>query len=206
MRSSASDTASAVNQDFDKYAATAMLTTMTHLTRRLLLLSPTLLIGLLTETGSAGALAVGKAAPTLTAQLIDGSRYSLADQRDHVVIINFWATWCEPCTAELAAFKAYAASHPDAPLRILAVSVDDPERRGQVQKIAQTLGFPVAMYDDIKAPGYGRIWRLPMSFVVDRAGVLRVDGGVGEQKPYDAPLLERGVTPLWSEPASVQKE
>ncbi|HVT36671.1 MAG TPA: TlpA disulfide reductase family protein [Nevskiaceae bacterium] len=139
---------------------------------------------------------VGSTAPPFSAQLLDGTRFSLPAGHDRVVLINFWATWCEPCQAELAAFAAYMRAHPQAPLTIIAVSMDDPERRAQVAQVAAKLPFAVAIADNVKAERYGRIWRLPMSFVVDRAGVLRVDGGRGEQVPFDLPTLERTITPL----------
>lgn len=152
--------------------------------------------------GSAPAAAIeaGKPAPLLQAQLLDGDSYDLAAHRGEVVVLNFWATWCVPCRAELPAFSDYFRQHRDEGLSVLAVSMDDPEDMAKVRHVAATLPFPVAMYGAAQAGDYGRIWRLPITFVIDRRGVLRVDGGRGELTTFDPALLDRTVGPLLREP------
>ena len=144
----------------------------------------------------ANALDPGRAAPDFSARLLDGSTYKLADHRGQVVLLHFWATWCDSCQAELDALRAYVRAHGSAPLSVVIVSMDDPEQHARVAQMAKTLPFPVALSSDTHADDYGRIWRLPMNFVIDRKGVLRVDGGQGEPKPFDLPALEKTLTPL----------
>ena len=59
----------------------------------------------------------------------------------------------------------------------------------------RSFAFPAAMANEAKYSGYGRIWRLPLTFVIDRGGMLRQDGWYGSPS-IDAALLEKTVTPL----------
>ncbi|NGY05385.1 peroxiredoxin family protein [Solimonas terrae] len=153
---------------------------------------------LLASPGWAASLA-GKPAPPLTATTLDGLKYSLQQHRGEVVIVNFWATWCGPCRVELPAFEAFYQAHHDDGLSVLAISVDDADQTARVRALAQDFDFPVALGADVQAGGYGRIWRLPITFVIDRAGVLRIDGGVGARVTWDLSSLEKQVGPLLRE-------
>src|SRR5690348_6192402 len=66
---------------------------------------------------------LNRPAPQFELKTLDGATLSLNDQRGRPVILNFWATWCEPCKEEMPALQAAAARHPE--LRVLAI--DDPE-------------------------------------------------------------------------------
>ena len=147
-------------------------------------------------SGSAFAIKADKPAPPLQAKQLDGAAYILAAHKGEVVILNFWATWCVPRRAELPAFSEFYRKHQAEGLSVLAVSMDDPEDLAKVRKVAGDLPFPAAMYGDAQAEGYGRIWRLPITFIIGRDGVLRYDGGVGERGSFDLPGLERTVGPL----------
>lgn len=140
-------------------------------------------------------LEVGKLAPPLTAKTIDGQNFSLADAAGKVVIINFWASWCDPCRKEMPAMETYYNKHKDQGLRILAISMDDPEDEAKVREIMESYSYPAAFQGDADFRGYGRIWRMPMTFIIDRHGILRRDGGVGPPS-IDLELLEKVVTPL----------
>jgi peroxiredoxin len=139
---------------------------------------------------------LGRPAPALEARLLDGSHFSLAQHRGEVLLINFWATWCAPCRQELPAFETYYRAHREQGFTVLAVSMDDPEDAEKMRAVARNYSFPGAAYADVHAEGYGRIWRLPISFVIDREGVLRADGGAGARKTYDVPALAELLDPL----------
>lgn len=144
---------------------------------------------------SAYAIEEGKAAPAFTAKLINAAPFSLAAAKDEVVIINFWATWCPSCRQEMPAFESYYKQHKSQGLRIVAVSLDEAAAEAGVREVMQAYSFDAAFDGDTQHKGYGRIWRLPMTFVIDRKGVLRKDGGVGTIA-VDLPWLEKFVTPL----------
>jgi peroxiredoxin len=152
--------------------------------------------GVLAPTAQANDLKVGGQAPEATLVTLDGQRISTAQLRGDVVILAFWATWCEPCHEELPLLSDYAARHAGAGLRVLGFSLDTAETLPEVQKVARTLSFPVGFLERSSAPGYGRIWRLPVNFTIDRLGRLVVDGWKEKKPVWTAERLEQIVTPL----------
>ncbi|MES2013807.1 MAG: TlpA disulfide reductase family protein [Pseudomonadota bacterium] len=138
----------------------------------------------------------GKPAPAFTATLLNGQPFSLASAKGEVVIINFWATWCPPCRQEMPAIESYYAQHKHQGLRVIAVSLDEDSDDAKVREVMQNYHFDAALERESQHKGYGRIWRLPITFVIDRKGVLRKDGGAGSATVVDLPLLEKMVTPL----------
>jgi thiol-disulfide isomerase/thioredoxin len=143
----------------------------------------------------AGAVSEGKPAPPIEAKLLDGRSFTSAEAAGSVLIVNFWATWCVPCRQEMPALEAYYRQHRDEGLKILAISVDDPKDESKVREVMKAFAFPGALGRDANVKGYGRIWRVPLTFVIDRQGVLRKDGWYGDPG-IDGPLLEKTVTPL----------
>jgi len=144
----------------------------------------------------AASLAVGEPAPEVEAKLLDGTtQLRVSANRGKVTIINFWATWCVPCREEMPAIDAYYKKHKANGLEVLAISMDDAGDAAEVRRLAQQYSFPIALKSDAKFRGLGRIWRIPMTFVIDKHGILRKNGLVGDPK-VDLPLLESLVTPL----------
>src|SRR6266404_3683481 len=142
-------------------------------------------------TPSCYAIDEGKPAPALAAKTIDGQPFMLAAERGHVVIVNFWATWCSPCREEMPALDAYYRQHKDHGLRVLAISMDDPRDDKAVREVMHAFSYPAAFEREADHRGYGRIWRMPMTFVIDRQGILRKDGGTGVPLLLDAATLEK---------------
>jgi peroxiredoxin len=139
---------------------------------------------------------VGQRAPAATLVTLDGQKLSTSDLLGQVVILTFWATWCVPCREELPLLSKYASEHAAQGLKVLAFSLDTPEDLESVRKVAQTLSFPVGLLANSSAPGYGRIWRIPVNFTIDRDGKL-VDDGWHDRKPvWTQERLDRIVTPL----------
>ena len=134
-------------------------------------------------------------APALEAKLLDGKPFTLAAASGKVVIVNFWATWCEPCRVEMPALEAYYQKHRAEGLEILALSMDQPSDEVKMREVMRAFTFSAGMGRDAKFQGYGRISRLPLTFVIDRNGVLKKDGWYGSTG-IDLPLLEKTVTPL----------
>lgn len=153
-------------------------------------------IALRAGRAEANDLHVGAPAPPATLVTLDGQRISTTELIGRVVILTFWATWCEPCREELPLLSWYADQHAGAGLRVLGFTLDPPEKLPAVTKIAQTLSFPVGLLANSSAPGYGRIWRLPVNFTIDRAGLLVADGWKEKQPTWTAERLEEVVTPL----------
>lgn len=149
--------------------------------------------------GLAFAATEGQPAPAMRAKLLDGTALSLADDAGKVVVVNMWATWCAPCREEMPALDAYYRAHRDEGLVLIALSMDDPGDEAKVRAMTKAYSFPVGLARDADLKGYGRIWRLPLTFVVDRNGILRKDQWYGDPG-LDAQLLEQTVTPLLRAP------
>ncbi len=141
----------------------------------------------------------GKPAPPIRVQLADGSSFNLADNAGKVVVVNMWATWCAACLQEMPALDAYYRQHRDQGLVVIALSMDDPKDSAKVREATKRYLFAVGLAHDADMDGYGRIWRLPTTFVVDRHGVLRADQWYREHG-LDAEALERTVDPLLRAP------
>lgn len=152
--------------------------------------------GVLARAARANDLKVGDRAPEATLVTLDGQRISTTQLRGDVVILAFWATWCAPCHEELPLLSTYAKRHAQAGLRVLGFSLDGVDQLPEVQKLASTLSFPVGFLERSSADGYGRIWRLPVNFTIDRLGRLVVDGWKEKKPVWTAERLEQIVTPL----------
>jgi peroxiredoxin len=150
----------------------------------------------LVPAATAGALRVGAPAPEATLVTLEGQRISSTDLLGRVVILTFWATWCAPCREELPLLSDYLAQHQDAGLQILAFGLDTRERLADVRQVAQSVRFPVGLMSDSSAPGYGRIWRLPVSFTIDAQGRLAEDGWKEKHPVWTRERLDEVVTPL----------
>jgi len=172
-------------------------------TRRALLrgaaaLSVTGLGALFAPTASANLLRVGAPAPAATLVTLDGQRIATSDLLGRVVILTFWATWCGPCREELPLLSAYATQHAAEGLTVLAFTLDSPDELRKVQPVAQSLSFPVGFLANSSLPGYGRIWRIPVNFTINREGHLIDDGWKDKDAVWTSERLERIVTPLLS--------
>ena len=123
---------------------------------------------------AAGWNAGGTSAPAVTVPMLDGRALSLENLRGQVVLVNFWATWCPPCRAEMPGFqKVYAAKHA-AGFTVVGISMDDLSPRdiaGFLRDHAIT--YPVAMATRQAVAAFGGVNSFPTSFLIDRQGRLR---------------------------------
>ncbi|WP_266158257.1 TlpA disulfide reductase family protein, partial [Dyella silvatica] len=98
-------------------------------------------------------LVVGQMAPPISLHTLDNKLIDLRDLRGKVVIVTFWATWCEPCQEELPLLSRYARAHAEQGLVVLGFSLDTPDQLEQVRAVAKTLSFPVGLLGDPHVPG-----------------------------------------------------
>lgn len=148
------------------------------------------------SSARANDLRVGAAAPPATLMTLDGVKIATTDLLGRVVILTFWATWCAPCREELPLLSGYLTQHAEAGLSVLGFGLNTPDELREVRQVAQSLRFPVGLMANSSAPGYGRIWRLPVNFTIDRAGRLVNDGWKQKQPAWTQARLEQVVTPL----------
>ena len=137
----------------------------------------------------------GFLAPDFTLTTLTGETISLSDLRGRPVFINFWATWCPPCRAEMpdiqAAYERYAGQG----LVILGVNMAEPP--GPVAAFVQEFGltFPIPMDRDGRVATMYRIRAIPTSFFVDREGVIR-SMFIG---PMNGPIIEERLGQIMGE-------
>jgi cytochrome c biogenesis protein CcmG, thiol:disulfide interchange protein DsbE len=144
----------------------------------------------------ANSLKIGAPAPPLVLHTLDGRDIATRDLMGQVVIVTFWATWCEPCREELPLLSAYARRHAAQGLQVLGFSLDGPDDLAKVKGVAATLSFPVGLLPNPWAGRYGRIWHIPVSFVIDRTGRLVDNGWDDDQPVWTKARLEQVVDPL----------
>lgn len=146
--------------------------------------------------GSAADNLLNQKAPGFTLTGLDGHTLRLAAFRDKVVLLNFWATWCAPCQLEMPVFAAWQRQHAQQGFQVIGVSMDDdaaPARR-VVERLK--LDYPVAMGDERLAAHYGGVLGLPLTFLIDRNGVVRARF----QGETDVRVIESRVNALLAEP------
>jgi len=147
-------------------------------------------------SGSAFAeLQIGQLAPNIEGTLSDGKPFSLNTNKGKVVLVNFWASWCEPCREEMPIIESYLKKNKAKGFEVLAISMDKPSDLEQAKKILQNYTFLSADKKQMDYSGYGRIWRIPSTFIIDKQGILRKNGLTGEPQ-VDMKILEETVTPL----------
>lgn len=152
--------------------------------------------GLLATPARANDLKLGQPAPPLVLRTLDGRSIATRDLRGQVVIATFWATWCAPCKEELPVLSDYARQRAGQGLQVLGFSLDGADALPKVRTVAATLSFPVGLVESPWMGGYGRIWRLPVSFVIDREGRLVHNGWDDEDPVWTLARLEGVVDPL----------
>jgi peroxiredoxin len=117
----------------------------------------------------------GKTAPDFTLQTLDGKPVRLADFRGKAVLLNFWATWCEPCKLEMPWFTELQKQYGSQGLQILGVAMDD-ANPADIARFARQMqvDYPILVgkesQRDTLANSYGGVQFLPESFYIDRDG------------------------------------
>lgn len=114
-------------------------------------------------------------APDFTLSALDGTMVSLSDYRGKVVLIDFWATFCDPCLQEMPKIVKLYEDKKAQGLEVLAVSIDGPETIASVSAAVsdQNMTFPVLLDEESDAlPRYTPKGRLPFTAVIGRQGAL----------------------------------
>ncbi len=113
----------------------------------------------------------GHRTPELSLPTLGGGVASLAEHRDKLVLVNFWATWCQPCTAEMPTLEALWREYRGR-LVVLGVAVDRGAPRLLLDPYVSRLGltFPILLDGDQRASSAWRVTSLPATFLVRPGG------------------------------------
>ncbi len=115
-----------------------------------------------------------RAQPKFTVTTLDGRPMSDSTLRGHVVLVNFWATWCLPCRAEMPLLQAMAYRHDSAGLVVLGLSVDRTGPESVRQFLTErSITYPVAMVERDVETAFGGMQGYPTSVLLDRTGRVR---------------------------------
>ncbi|HSJ59188.1 MAG TPA: TlpA disulfide reductase family protein [Anaerolineae bacterium] len=140
-----------------------------------LLLTLTLLLAACADAGpdSARGIDEGDRATDFALTTLDGDQVSLDDYLGSAVLLNFWATWCAPCEAEVPDLEAAYRAHQADGLVILGVSVQ--EKPESVRPFVENydVTYPILLDTDGKVMNTYRPLGLPTTIVIDREGIIR---------------------------------
>lgn len=131
---------------------------------------------------------VGSAAPSFRLPAVQpaGAQRALADYAGHPVLINFWATWCQPCREEMPSFERLYRADSARGLRIVAVSIDDRSAEGTIRDFITSSGVTFDVLHDARSAVMGRyqVRGVPQTVLVGADGRI-----VGTQfvRDWDSP-------------------
>ena len=113
----------------------------------------------------------GQTAPDFTLTALDGRTIHLSDFRGKAVLLNFWATWCEPCKVEMPWFVELQKEYGADGLQVVGVAMDDASQE-DIAKFATSLGvnYPIVVGKEGVGSAYGGVQFLPETFYIGRDG------------------------------------
>jgi thiol-disulfide isomerase/thioredoxin len=161
------------------------------------MLKPVALAAAFLVCAPAQAANVGKPAPQFTVTTFAKQKVTLDELRGKVVVLNYWATWCGPCKAEMPMMDSFHRRYKDKGFEIFAVTTEGSVPQFRLKKLDSQLSFPLA--SKIKGKGYGTIGdAVPTSYMIDRKGMLRY----AKAGAFSEDEFRKLILPLLAEPAS----
>ncbi|OFW41039.1 MAG: hypothetical protein A3J29_13620 [Acidobacteria bacterium RIFCSPLOWO2_12_FULL_67_14b] len=149
------------------------------------------------DTGEASAETAACMANPKTANMdftmkdLDGKDVSLSSYKGKVVLLNFWATWCGPCKAEIPGFVEIQEKYKDK-LVIVGFSVDDTAEKAREYANQYKMNYPILLgegREDVQ-DAYGPIWGIPASFIISKDGkVCRKHLGIAPKAVFEKEVV-----------------
>lgn len=140
----------------------------------------------------------GDPTPALRLNDLDGKTHDLAAYRGKAVLINFWATWCEPCREELPSMNRLKRALNGKPFEVLAVDVGEEAAQIREFLVKVPVEFPVLLDGNSDAVGDWKIRGLPTTFILDPEGRIRYYY-IG-QLDWASPTVIRAIDGLLAKP------
>lgn len=131
---------------------------------------------------------------------LDGEVHSLANWKGRVIMLNFWATWCAPCEAEISDFISFQKEYQAAGLQIVGVGMDEERKLRNVQRTLE-INYPILVADPVRNSKLMSRWGnssgiVPYTVVIDRDGRIKfIHSGPLHRDTFDEnilPLLDKG--------------
>ncbi len=117
----------------------------------------------------------GKPAPPFTLMTLDGKKVSLSDFKGRPVLVNLWGTWCGPCKEEMPWLQEFRQQYTAQGFEVLGITTDSNDvTKDKIAKTVKQVGvtYPILMTDEQIDNTYNKVGALPVSFYVDRKGVV----------------------------------
>ncbi len=146
------------------------------------------------DSPAEGAACMANAKPAnfdFTIKDVDGNQVSLASYKGKVVLLNFWATWCGPCKAEIPGFVRLQEKYRDQ-LVIVGFSVDDTAEKAKAYAAEYKMNYPILLgegREDVQN-AYGPVWGIPASFIISKDGrVCRKHMGIAPEAVFEKEVV-----------------
>lgn len=104
---------------------------------------------------------------------LNGNAIRLSDYKGKIVLVNFWAAWCVPCTEEIPQFVKLQDKYRNQGLQVIGISIDDTESELRDFYRKHNMNYPVIPGDQKTADAFGGVLGLPTTFIIDRDGHIR---------------------------------
>lgn len=134
----------------------------------------------------------GAPAPPIRLEQLSGGTSDLAADRGKVILVNFWATWCEPCKTEMPALQQLANDLRGQPFRMYSIDLQEDAQAIEGFQRQYNLDLYVLLDEDGSVTRAYGVRGLPATFLIDRQGVVKVQ--------RLGPLVAGGPEVPWSEP------
>ncbi len=122
---------------------------------------------------------------------LDGKDVALSSYKGKVVLLNFWATWCGPCKAEIPGFVELQQQYGDK-LAIVGFSVDDTAEQARAFAGQYKINYPILLGEGREElqDAYGPIWGIPASFLISKDGlVCRKHLGIAPKSVFEKEIV-----------------
>jgi len=145
------------------------------------------------ENIAASELKAGDTAPDFSAKLLSGDAFTLSDHRGRVVFLNFWASWCSPCVAEMPAVQQLSKKYADS---VVFIGMNYAENEGKVQDFISERGFTYSIGLDEAGDIAKNLYPsdgIPYTLIIDAEGVISdifLGGGDKMYNVFDAAITK----------------
>jgi cytochrome c biogenesis protein CcmG/thiol:disulfide interchange protein DsbE len=116
--------------------------------------------------------AIGYPAPDFSLATLDGETVTLSELRGRPVVLNFWATWCDPCRREMPALQATAELFAD---EVIILGIDEGESASVVKNFVTEYGitYPILLDENFATGDRFNVRGMPTTFFIDGEGIIR---------------------------------